>query len=145
MKAVIQRVQRASVVVDGQIISTIGKGILTLLGVAPGDDETKAAKLMEKIVNLRIFEDSAGKMNLSLKDVGGEHLIVSQFTLLADCSKGTRPSFTGAEKPERAQQLYDEAILLSAKAGIKTSGGVFGAHMDVSIHNDGPVTLILEA
>lgn len=144
MKAVVQRVQNASVVVDGKTISSIGKGYLTLLGVAKGDTDEQLQKLMQKILALRIFPDEAGKMNLSLKDVGGEHLIVSQFTLLGDASKGNRPSFVGAEAPERANALYEKALEISSSQGVKTQGGQFGADMKVSLLNDGPVTLILE-
>ncbi|MBS1960420.1 MAG: D-tyrosyl-tRNA(Tyr) deacylase [Bdellovibrionales bacterium] len=144
MKAVIQRVKHASVVVEGKTISSIEGGLLTLLGVAKGDDETKLAKMIDKICNLRIFEDDQGKMNHSLKDTGGSHLIVSQFTLLGDCSKGTRPGFSDAEAPERAKDLYEKGLALSQAAGIPTFGGQFRAHMEVSLLNDGPVTLLLE-
>src|SRR4051812_31591551 len=115
MRAVIQRVKEAKVTVDGNDVSSIGHGILTLLGVAKGDDEIKLSKLITKISELRIFEDENGKMNRALKDVGGSHLIVSQFTLLGDCSAGRRPSFTNAEAPERAKQLYESALVLSEK------------------------------
>ncbi|AHZ84165.1 D-aminoacyl-tRNA deacylase [Bdellovibrio bacteriovorus] len=144
MKAVVQRVQNASVVVDGKLVSSIDKGYLTLLGVAKGDSEEQLQKLMTKILALRIFPDETGKMNLSLKDVGGEHLIVSQFTLLGDASKGNRPSFIGAELPDRAKELYEKALVLSESQGVKTQGGIFGADMKVSLLNDGPVTLLLE-
>ncbi|MGE9746080.1 D-aminoacyl-tRNA deacylase [Bdellovibrio bacteriovorus] len=144
MKAVVQRVQNASVVVDGKLVSSIDKGYLTLLGVAKGDSEEQLQKLMTKILALRIFPDETGKMNLSLKDVGGEHLIVSQFTLLGDASKGNRPSFIGAELPDRAKELYEKALVLSKSQGVKTQGGIFGADMKVSLLNDGPVTLLLE-
>ena len=144
MKAVVQRVLNASVVVDGKQVSSIDKGYLTLLGVAKGDSEEQLQKLMTKILALRIFPDETGKMNLSLKDVGGEHLIVSQFTLLGDASKGNRPSFIGAELPDRAKELYEKALVLSESQGVKTQGGIFGADMKVSLLNDGPVTLLLE-
>ncbi|MBI3557944.1 MAG: D-tyrosyl-tRNA(Tyr) deacylase [Deltaproteobacteria bacterium] len=144
MRAVIQRVQEASVRVDGKQVSRIERGILTLLGIAKGDDEAKLAKLIAKICELRIFEDDQGKMNLAIKDIGGAHLIVSQFTLLGDCSAGRRPSFTNAEAPERARDLYEKALVLSAGHGIPTSGGVFQADMKVSLVNDGPVTFVLE-
>lgn len=144
MKAVIQRVKEAGVIVDGAEVSRIGRGLLTLLGVARGDDEAKLGKLIAKICELRIFEDEQGKMNRSLKDVAGAHLIVSQFTLLADCSAGRRPSFTGAETPERAKQLYERALELSRTQGVETAGGVFQADMKVSLVNDGPVTLVLD-
>lgn len=145
MKAIIQRVQNASVTVDGKIISSIEKGFLTLLGIAKGDTEEQLQKLISKITSLRIFPDENGKMNLSLKDIGGSHLIVSQFTLLGDTSKGNRPSFIGAESPDIAQKLYEKAIALSAAQGIPTYGGKFGADMKVNLLNDGPVTLIIES
>lgn len=144
MKAVIQRVQNASVFVDGKEVSAIGKGFLTLLGVAKGDSEEQLQKLMQKILALRIFPDAEGKMNLSLKDIGGEHLIVSQFTLLGDASKGNRPSFINAEAPERAKELYLKALEISESQGVQTRGGVFGADMKVSLLNDGPVTILVE-
>lgn len=144
MRAVIQRVKQAAVVVDGAEVSRIDRGILTLLGVAKGDDEAKLAKLVAKICDLRIFDDEAGKMNLSLKDIRGAHLIVSQFTLLSDCSAGRRPSFIGAEAPERAKQLYEQALELSRGQGVRTVGGVFQADMKVSLLNDGPVTFVLD-
>jgi len=144
MKAVIQRVLKASVQVKGQTVSSIERGILTFLGIEKGDDDAKLAKMIAKIAELRIFEDQAGKMNLSLKDIEGEHLLVSQFTLAADCSEGRRPSFTGAESPIAANALYQKALLLSAQAGVKTQGGVFQADMKVDLVNDGPVTFILE-
>ncbi|WP_374028844.1 D-aminoacyl-tRNA deacylase [Bdellovibrio bacteriovorus] len=143
MKAVVQRVQNASVVVEGKEISSIQKGFLTLLGVAKGDTEEQLQKMISKILALRIFPDENGKMNLSLKDVGGEHLLVSQFTLLGDASKGNRPSFIGAEEPAKAELMYKKALELSA-AQVPTFGGVFGADMKVSLLNDGPVTLIIE-
>lgn len=144
MKAVVQRVQKASVVVAGEDVSAIGPGLLTLLGVAKGDSEVQLQKMIEKISQLRVFEDENGKMNLSLKDTGGSHLIVSQFTLLGDCSKGNRPSFIEAENPERARDLYEKALQLSQSLGVPTKGGQFRAHMEVSLVNDGPVTLLLE-
>ena len=144
MKAVIQRVTKAEVRVEGQVVSTIGAGIVTLLGFCAGDTELALEKLMAKISDLRIFSDSAGKMNLSLKDIKGEHLIVSQFTLLGDCSAGRRPSFTAAEKPDRARMLYDQALAISNALGVPTKGGRFQADMQVELVNDGPVTFILE-
>lgn len=144
MKAVVQRVSSASVTVNGVCVATIKNGYLTLLGVAKGDTEEQLQKLMNKILALRIFPDADGKMNLALKDVQGEHLIVSQFTLLGDASKGNRPSFVNAEAPERAKALYEKALQLSA-AHVPTRGGVFGADMKVQLLNDGPVTLIIEA
>lgn len=144
MKAVIQRVLSASVTVDGKRASSIERGILTLLGIQKGDSEELVSKMMEKIVNLRIFEDDAGKMNRSLMDIQGEHLIVSQFTLLGDCEKGRRPSFIEAEEPTRAKSLYESALKKSESLGAKTVGGIFQADMKVALVNDGPVTFILE-
>jgi D-aminoacyl-tRNA deacylase len=148
VKAVIQRVSQASISVTsssgGNEVSRIGRGILTLLGLENGDDEAGLRKLLQKIIELRIFEDEAGKMNLGLKDIGGEHLIVSQFTLAGDTSSGRRPSFTGAMRPEGARELYDRALAISAELGAPTRGGIFQAHMKVSLLNDGPVTFILE-
>ena len=145
MKAVIQRVLEASVQVDGQSVSQIERGILTFLGVEKGDTDAQLQKLITKVIELRIFEDSQGKMNLSLKDVGGSHLLVSQFTLAGDCSEGRRPSFTGAEAPAAAKIMYEKALLLSAATGVPTQGGIFQADMKVSLVNDGPVTFILES
>lgn len=146
MKAVIQRVQSAKVEVNGHVVSEISQGILTLLGISKGDTEVQLKKLIHKICDLRIFEDENQKMNRSLLEIQGSHLIVSQFTLLGDCSQGRRPSFILAEKPDRAQSLYDEALRISLDYGVKdTQGGIFQADMKVSLLNDGPVTLILEA
>ena len=144
MRAVIQRVRSASVSVDGREVSKIGRGLLTLLGVKQGDTEAEAEWIIKKILALRIFEDDEGKMNRSLQDVGGEHLIVSQFTLWGDASKGNRPSFIEAARPEAAKALYEKAIALSESAGTTTRGGQFQANMLVSIENDGPVTILLE-
>lgn len=143
MKAVIQRVSQAEVVVEGQSVAKIGGGLFTLLGIEKGDDEAKLRKLVQKICELRIFSDDAGKMNLSLSDAKGEHLIVSQFTLAADCSSGRRPSFTTAERPELAKPLYERAIELSREFGVQTQGGVFQADMKITLTNDGPVTFVL--
>lgn len=145
MKAVIQRVSSAQVSVDGSIVSVIDKGLLTLLGIERGDTQESVKKMIMKISELRIFSDDAGKMNLSLKDINGSNLIISQFTLAADCSTGRRPSFTTAEAPSAAKTLYGLAIEESSKLGIKTLGGVFQADMKVSLTNDGPVTFVLEA
>jgi D-tyrosyl-tRNA(Tyr) deacylase len=145
MRAVVQRVLSAQVTVEGKVVGSIGPGLLTLLGVAEGDTETDLHWLIEKISKLRIFSDSAQKMNLSVKDVGGGHLIVSQFTLLADCTQGNRPSFTGAAKPEFAKLMYEKALQLSREMGLVTEGGVFQADMKVSLENDGPVTILLES
>ncbi len=146
MKAVIQRVSHASVKVGGKTVGSCNTGFLILLGVMAGDDEKEADKLVKKIVNLRIFEDENGKMNLSSVDIGGEMLVVSQFTLCADCSHGRRPSFTPSAPPEEANRLYEYFT-----AGLKQSGvsrvetGVFGADMQVELLNDGPVTIILDS
>lgn len=145
MKVVVQRVAQASVTVDGQIVGQIDRGLMILLGVTHGDSEAQAGWLAQKVARLRIFEDAEGKMNLSLLDVGGGALVVSQFTLYGDCRKGNRPSFTDAAQPEIADALYVRFAALLAQAGVSpVQTGVFGAHMQVEIHNDGPVTLILE-
>ena len=144
MRAVIQRVSRAKVEVEGRITGQIGKGLLVLLGVGNGDSPREADSLLEKIVNLRIFEDAAGKLNLSLLDIRGELMVISQFTLYADCRKGRRPSFTDAAPPETAKALY-EYFLEKAKAnGISTAAGVFQAMMEVELVNSGPVTILLD-
>ena len=144
MKCLIQRGKRASVTIDGKIYSQINKGILALLGVEKGDNRDNAVKLADKIINLRIFEDENGKMNKSLKDVQGEMLIVSQFTLCGDCKKGTRPSFDKAENPELANSLYEEFVTIVKQSKIQVCTGKFGAMMDVELINDGPVTFMLE-
>ncbi len=143
MRAVVQRVSQASVVVEGKTVGEIGDGLLVLLGVAPEDDDETARAMAAKIVKLRIFGDDAGKMNRSVLDVGGGILAVSQFTLLADTRKGNRPSFVGAAAPEQAEELYKAFCLAAAEAGVTIEQGVFGAHMDVHLTNDGPVTIIL--
>ncbi|MFA7061429.1 MAG: D-aminoacyl-tRNA deacylase [Pedobacter sp.] len=144
MKAVIQRVTSASVVVDEKTVGEIGRGSLVLLGVEKGDDESQADWLAEKIVNLRIFEDEAGKMNLSLPDIGGSLLIVSQFTLAGNCDKGRRPSFDSAAPPEEGKRLYDYFVDELKRLGLPVATGIFQADMQVSLVNDGPVTFILE-
>lgn len=144
MRAVIQRVQHASVTVDGKVCGAIGAGLLVLLGVAEGDTEKHAAELAAKLVHLRIFSDEAGKMNRSLIDTGGECLVVSQFTLLGDTSRGRRPSFDGAAKPDIAVRLYRALVDAVALTGVRVATGVFQAHMIVTLVNDGPVTLICE-
>ncbi|MCG8633643.1 MAG: D-aminoacyl-tRNA deacylase [Desulfobacterales bacterium] len=145
MKAIVQRVKNAGVAVDGETISGIGKGIMVLLGVAREDTKKEADYLVEKIIHLRIFEDDQGKMNRSLKDIQGELLVVSQFTLLGDCRKGRRPSFTGAAPPEEADRLYTYFAKKAEDAGITVKTGRFRANMDVSLVNQGPVTLMLES
>jgi D-aminoacyl-tRNA deacylase len=145
MRALVQRVRSAKVVVDGRTVGEIGPGLLTLLGVGQGDTEKELDWIIKKILRLRIFEDPTGKMNLSLLDTGGEHLIVSQFTLYADTQKGNRPSFVDAAPPEVARALYEKALVLSHAQGVKTAGGQFQAHMEVSLVNDGPVTLMMDS
>jgi D-tyrosyl-tRNA(Tyr) deacylase len=144
MRVLIQRVSQASVTVDQQVISKIGKGLLILLGVGHGDEEDQAQFLAEKVANLRIFEDEQGKTNLSVLDVKGEAIVVSQFTLYADARKGRRPSFIDAALPEVAAPLVDRFTELLKSQGVPSQSGQFGAHMQVEIHNDGPVTIWLE-
>lgn len=145
MKVVIQRVKRASVSVDGEVVGQIGRGLVLLVGVKRGDSEEDAKYLADKCVNLRIFEDEAGKFNLSALEVGAELLAASQFTLYADARKGRRPSFIEAAAPELSQPLYEKFLKLLGSSGLKVEEGRFGAKMLVEIHNDGPVTLILES
>lgn len=144
MKVVLQRVSHACVKVDGQTVGEIGEGFLILLGVAEEDGEAAADRMAEKICKLRIFQDDAGKTNLSLADVGGELLVVSQFTLYADCHKGNRPSFAKAGSPEKAQQLYEYFVERCRRYVPKVEHGSFGADMKVELLNDGPFTLVLE-
>lgn len=145
MKAVIQRVSSASVTVDGKTVGSIGKGFMILLGVVEGDTENEADVLAAKTAKLRIFEDENEKMNLSLNAVGGEALVVSQFTLCADCKKGNRPSFTDSAAPDTANALYQRYSQLLKTYGVKNvENGIFGADMKVSLVNDGPVTIILD-
>ena len=144
MRIVVQRVTRASVEVDGEICGKIGKGFLVLLGVGENDTEADCQRLADKLINLRIFSDENDKINLALKDVGGELLIVSQFTLYADCRKGNRPNFIQAAKPELANSLYEYFIDYCKKKVPVVQSGIFGADMKVDLLNDGPFTLILE-
>ena len=144
MRILLQRVAHARVSVDNQVIAEIGSGLVLLVGVGPTDGEDQARYLAGKIANLRIFEDQDGKMNLSLLDVGGGALVVSQFTLFADTRKGRRPSFTDSAPPDIAQPLVDRFASLLEEQGVPTQSGEFGAHMLVEIANDGPVTILLE-
>ena len=144
MRIVVQRVRQAAVSVDGREVARIGHGVCVLLGVGEGDSEADADWLAEKLVNLRIFEDEADKMNLSLLDVGGAALLVSQFTLYGDCRKGRRPSFVGAAGPDEGRRLYEYFVERVKALGVETGCGVFQAHMEVEILNDCPVTLILD-
>lgn len=145
MKVLIQRVKRASVTINGEIYSSIEKGILALVGIEKGDTLEQVQKLAKKIANLRIFPDSNDKMNHSMIDIGGEMLVVSQFTLCGDCKKGTRPSFDRSASPDIANDLYERFVDEIRSFGIKTQTGKFAAMMDVELVNDGPVTFMLEA
>lgn len=144
MKALIQRVKRASVTIDGELYSKIGKGLLVFLGVEKEDTVENCEKLSQKVLNLRIFEDENDKMNLSVNDVKGEILVVSQFTLCGDCKKGTRPSFDKAAHPDIAVKLYEDFVEKIRASGLKTETGKFRAMMDVELINDGPVTFMVE-
>ncbi len=144
MKLVIQRVESARVEVEGKLVSKIGKGFLILMGVSAKDDGSEIQWLVQKTVGLRIFQDAENKMNLSLRDVNGEILLVSQFTLYANCKKGKRPSLIDAAQPDKAEHFYNIFAKELEKNGIKTKKGIFGAFMKVSLKNDGPVTIILE-
>lgn len=144
MKALIQRVKSASVTIDGELYSKIGKGLLVFLGVEKEDTVENCEKLSQKVLNLRIFEDENDKMNLSVNDVKGEVLVVSQFTLCGDCKKGTRPSFDKAAHPDIAVKLYEDFVEKIRASGLKTETGKFRAMMDVELINDGPVTFMVE-
>lgn len=144
MKVVLQRVSTANVSVDGKIIASIDHGLLILVGIGHTDDQSQTHQMAEKIAHLRIFEDGAGKMNLSILDVHGSALVVSQFTLYADTRRGRRPAFTDAAPPEKANHLVKEFITALEQHGLPTQSGVFGASMQVSLINDGPVTILLE-
>ena len=145
MRVVIQRVSRAAVMVEGEAVASIGRGLLALVGVAHGDGEAEALRLARKCAEMRIFADGEGKFNLSLLDVGGEALVVSQFTLLAETRKGRRPSFVGAAAPEAAEPLVEAFAEAMREAGVPTQTGRFGAHMTVELVNDGPVTITLDS
>ena len=144
MKAVIQRVKKASVKISRETMGQIGNGLLVLLAVHKDDEEEAVKKMADKILNLRIFGDDQDKMNLSLKDTGGEILVVSQFTLYGNCSKGKRPSFINSARPEKAIPMYEKFVSYIKEQGVKAETGRFGAMMQVELINDGPVTLILE-
>lgn len=145
MRAVIQRVARAELSVNGEQIAAIGKGYVVLLGVTHDDNENDARYIADKITSLRLFEDEAGKINLGITNVGGEVLIVSQFTLYADCRKGRRPSFTDAAPPAVADRLYQRVVELLRETGLSVQTGIFGAHMLVALVNDGPLTILLDS
>jgi D-tyrosyl-tRNA(Tyr) deacylase len=145
MCAVLQRVSRAQARSNGQILGQIGPGFVVLLGVARDDSEADAARLADRILGIRVFADSAGKMNCALGAIGGELLVVSQFTLLADTDSGRRPSFTGAAAPDDARRLYEHFLSLVRKHDVKVETGQFGATMEVELVNDGPVTIILDS
>lgn len=145
MRAVIQRVSQASVVVNQQTVGAIDRGLMILLGVAQEDVEKDASYLADKAAGLRIFEDEAGKMNLSVEDVSGSILVISQFTLLGDCRKGRRPGFTDAAPPELADALYEKFVAVLRNRGIHVATGIFQADMQVSLINDGPVTMLLDS
>ena len=142
MKLVVQRVKNAKVEVENKVVGKIGTGYMVLIGIGPEDTEKEADYLAKKLINLRVFEDEKGKMNLNIKQVGGELLIISQFTLYADCSHGNRPSFIGAAKPEKANELY-EYFCKKCSEEVHVEKGIFGAHMEVSLQKSGPVTIEL--
>jgi D-tyrosyl-tRNA(Tyr) deacylase len=145
MRAVIQRVSRAAVRVDGEVVGSIGTGLCVLLCAMAGDNDSDARFTARKLTTLRVFPDTAGKMNLSVQDVGAAVLLISQFTLAAETTSGTRPSFSGAAAPELAEQLYDQTCRLLRAAGIPVATGVFAARMEVELVNDGPVTIVLDS
>lgn len=144
MRACVQRVSQARVVVEGEVTGQIERGLLVLLGVAADDTDKELNWMVDKVIGLRIFEDAEGKMNLGLADVGGSLLVVSQFTLYGDCRKGRRPSFVGAAPPAMAEAMYDEFVARAADQGVPTATGRFRAHMEVELTNDGPVTIWLD-
>ena len=144
MKAILQRVKEGSVTVDGEIVAKIDQGLMVLLGIGQEDTITLAEQMVDKIATLRIFGDQEEKMNLSIQDVGGSAIVVSQFTLFADTRKGRRPSFVNATRPDLAEPLVNAFAAMMNDRGIPTQTGIFGAHMDVALVNDGPVTIILE-
>ncbi len=145
MRACVQRVSRASVIVDEEVVGQIDRGMLVLLGITADDQPGDVEYMAEKTTGLRIFEDDEGKMNRSLLEIGGQMLVVSQFTLLGDCRKGRRPSFVRAAEPELAERLYEQFVTAVQRRGVTVATGRFRAHMDVSLINDGPVTLLLDS
>jgi D-tyrosyl-tRNA(Tyr) deacylase len=145
MRAVVQRVTHAKVSVDNKIIGKIGKGLVVLLGIGTDETEKDITYLADKIMNLRVFEDENGKMNISLKDIGGELLIISQFTLYGDCRRGNRPSYSKAAPPEEAERIYNKFIEYCKQQDIRVETGKFQAEMLVEIHNDGPVTIMIDS
>ena len=145
MRAVVQRVKQASVSVDKKIVGKINNGLLVFLGVAPDDGDKDIKYISDKLTNLRIFEDENEKMNFSIKDIGGEILLISQFTLFGDCRKGRRPDFTSSCEPVKAKKLYEDVIEVIKEQGIVTECGIFGADMQVELVNDGPVTILLDS
>lgn len=145
MRAVLQRVSRAEVRADGRVLGRIGPGFVVLLGVARGDIEADAAFIADRILGMRVFADAEGKMNLAIAKAGGELIVVSQFTLLADTEAGRRPSFNGAAPPDEARRLYEHFLSLARKGGVKVEQGEFGAMMEVELINDGPVTILLDS
>jgi len=145
MRAVIQRVRRAQVTVDSEVVGSIDRGLLVLLGVHEQDTEKDLKYVLQKILGMRIFEDEDGKMNLSIDRIGGELLVVSQFTLYGDCRKGRRPSFTDAARPEKAERLYEMFCCRAEELGVHVAKGKFAAMMDVELINDGPVTILLDS
>lgn len=145
MRLILQRVTEGSVTIENKVKGSIGRGFVALVGFGPDDDASVLAPMADKMLNLRVFEDAQGKMNLSLLDTGGSVLSISQFTLYADCRHGRRPSFSGAAKPDIASQLYDEFNNIIAAKGVNVQTGEFGAEMHVKIFNDGPVTIILDS
>lgn len=145
MRTCVQRVSQASVTVNGEVVGQIGRGLLVLLGVAQTDEPEDVQGMAEKTATLRVFPDEAGKMNLSVADVGGEMLVVSQFTLLGDCRKGRRPSYIDAAEPVKAERLYEDFCAEVRRLGVPVATGRFRAHMDVALVNDGPVTILLDS
>lgn len=145
MRSVVQRVKRASVTVNGQTVGQINTGLLVLLAVGQGDSSNDLTWMVEKLVGLRIFEDEEGKMNRSILDMGGEFLVVSQFTLYGDCRKGKRPSFSSAAPPEQAKEMFEKSVEGIRSYGLKVETGIFQAEMDVELINDGPVTILLDS